>query len=191
MESKQTIVYAVVGVAVLAGALYFGMGDKGVTPSAPAESPAQTTELSKLASGETTFTSLLASGIAQQCDFTSATTNAESQGKVYVGGGKIRGDFTSVTQGTTVASHMIVRDESTYVWSDKAPFGMKMPVPKSGETTPQGMDNGADAMNQKVNVNCTGWDVDESVFTLPAEIKFKTMEEMMGGMMPQGMKMEM
>jgi hypothetical protein len=116
--------------------------------------------------GNTSLRTLLASGQSQKCSF----NNAQSSGTIYVGGGKMRGDFTSKVGEATAQSHMVIANNIVYVWIDGQPVGYRMAFndmkPGSGNGS-QGVD--ADA---KVATDCTSWQATESSFELPADVSF-------------------
>lgn len=116
---------------------------------------------------------LLARTGSQTCSFTSSTQNSQSSGEVFINNGTMRGDFTSVAAGQTTQSHIIVKDNSVYVWSDGIPQGYKMGVAsltaQDGQTQPGGINASAPA-----GYTCSAWSVDMSVFLPPAGITFQT-----------------
>ena len=114
---------------------------------------------------------LLARQGQQTCTFTSTTNNSQSQGTVYIDNGKMRGNFTSAQNGQTVASHMIVKDGSVYVWSDGIAQGYKMDVSTLTDASSQGSQSVIEA-TAPVGYNCTTATVDQNVFTLPTDITF-------------------
>lgn len=92
-----------------------------------------------------------------------------------------------------IQSHMIVRDAMSYVWADKEKIGMSMKINTSAAT---GTQSGGSDLDQKANVDCSAWVPDETLFVIPQDVKFQSIEDMMKEMMPaqktipQGGKME-
>lgn len=116
---------------------------------------------------------LIARGGSWKCDVSVTVENITTTGTNYVGGGKVRADFTSVVpQYGTITSHMIMRDNTVYSWSDLSPQGLKFAVENgevqdtrtSTEATPQ--------FDQAYDYTCSAWPTDESKFTLPTGITF-------------------
>jgi hypothetical protein len=102
----------------------------------------------------------------------------------------MRGDFSSQVAGKTIASHMITDGTTSWVWSDAAPQGMKMSFagmnqPQQGQTAPASANTNAIDPTKNINYKCGGWAADQSQFTIPANITFTDMSEMMKNM--QGM----
>jgi hypothetical protein len=150
MKNKLWILVAVI-VVVLAGVgIYFLQGPGG--------------NLATI--GNTSMRSLLASGASQKCTF----TNENSNGTIYVGGGKMRGDFSSKSGEVAAQSHMIITNNIAYVWIDGMAQGYRMPFE---DMTAQGASNGqgidADA---KVATKCESWQASDVSFTLPTDVTF-------------------
>ena len=162
---NKTILYAVGGIVVVGAGAYFLM-NKPAGPATPGGDTNTPTPGASMSMKE-----LLGLGGAQRCTFTNTVENSESSGVVYVAGGKMRGDFTSVAAGQTIQSHMIVDGETSYVWSDAAPQGMKISFAdmnaQRGENTNQSFD-----VNEKVGYSCGAWTVDAGMFALPAGVEF-------------------
>lgn len=99
-----------------------------------------------------------------------------SSGIVYVGGNKVRADYTSnVPSVGSVETHMIADGTDVYSWSSMMPSGFKMKQTEgemgtgSGATSGQGVD-----ANQSYAYDCDPWTGDQSVFTPPTNISFTT-----------------
>lgn len=158
MQNK--LMWGIVVLVVIAGGAYFFMKDSA---SVGIETPPQFMSLKDLR-GRTG---------QQTCTFTSTTQNSQSQGTVYLNNGMMRGNFTSVANGQSVASHMIVKDDSVYVWSDGLAQGYKMDVSTLDTPPSQGSQSGIDA-TAPVGYDCKAGNIDSSVFELPAGITFST-----------------
>jgi hypothetical protein len=166
---KKIVVGIVIFILILlgAGGMYV-MTQKSVKAPAP---PAPTAEPTKATAAEAkgTIKSLLASGVPQSCTFTSEK-QASTSGTVYIAGGKMRGDFTTTSQGQSMTGHLIIDSGYSYIWSDLLTRGMKVALTEgsaSATTANQGMD-----VNQSVSYTCKPWTPDASKFTLPTNITF-------------------
>ena len=142
----------------------------------------QGVEASPTPTGTMSLHELIGSKTAQKCTFVSTADSVRSSGTILVGGGKMRGDFTSVVQGKTIRSYLIVRDGASYVWSDAMPQGVKMSLATAEKprTNSVASEQAVD-FNRKTDYNCTPWTVDNSMFTLPAGITFTEMSALMQG----------
>ncbi len=156
----------VAGIVVVGGIGVYAVTQGGFSlpASAPADGGAQTT-----GSQSNSLSGLLALGISQKCSFSSDTTTSASAGVVYIANGMMRGDFTSTSNGQTVVSHMIVKDNTSHVWSSQMSQGIKMAFGASGSgaSSQSNVD-----VNAQVNYSCSPWTVDQAQFELPAGITF-------------------
>ncbi len=171
---NKNILYAVIGIVVVVLAGIFIMNKPAMGPGGDANTPTPGAQMS--------LKELLASGGAQRCTFTHSVENSESSGVVYVAGGKMRGDFTSVAAGQTMQSHMIVDGETSYVWTDAMPQGMKLSFASMETQAGSQNKNQSVDVNQKLDYDCSNWAVDQSMFALPAGVTFSDL----GALLPPG-----
>jgi type IV secretory pathway VirB2 component (pilin) len=161
---NKKIVIGIIVLLLLAAAGYLVFAKK---PASSTTSPAQTAVAPALQS----FRDLLAKGISQSCKY--STQN--STGTIYMSGGKERGDFTLVstqTGGTPSTAHMIIMDNTNYLWTDGMKTGVKMAFDPNATPAPSATPaTGFDA-NTKLNYQCSAWVVDSTLFTLPTGISF-------------------
>ena len=162
--SNKTILYVVGAVVVVAVGAFLLMQGGFLTGGGTAiNTPSQLMSLKDLM-GRTG---------SQTCTFTSATTDSQSSGEVFINNGTMRGNFTSLANNQTVVSHMIVKDESVYVWSDGLAQGYKMDI-SALDTPPQaGAQGGVDA-TAPVGYDCKAGATDPSLFELPLGITFQS-----------------
>lgn len=115
---------------------------------------------------------LFIEGASRQCTF---TTDSNSTGTVYVGSGKIRGEFSTKTGTQTVLAHMISDGKTSYIWMDDNKTGMKMTLDIASAATESNKtpssEQGID-VNQKMKLECSNWSVDASKFEIPANVTF-------------------
>lgn len=115
---------------------------------------------------------LLTLGTAQTCTF----NNQGSAGKVYVSGGKVRGDFDTTTESTTTKSHMIIDGNTSYIWMDGQTTGFKMsfnPDQTPSATASTQTSTGSFDPRADMNYECSAWVVDSSMFALPSGVTFQ------------------
>ncbi len=110
-----------------------------------------------------------------KCTVSQAFSDMENSGVVYLDGARIRGEFDSVVEGKNMHSSFIMKDGFAYNWSDLYPMGAKVKVNTEtangdASTTTSGTYTwNADQIGQ---YDCTEWTVDESMFTIPANVQF-------------------
>ena len=93
----------------------------------------------------------------------------------------MRGDFTTSTEGKTVTSHILVDGQTSYLWMDGQKMGYKFTVEESDET---GNDTnkapaGSLDLEKKSDYSCKPWSTDSSLFSLPDDIEFSDMSNIM------------
>jgi len=171
------VIGIVVAVVVVAGGAYFFMSKGQSMPEGATGTPVANTVSSPMSLKE-----LIAGGESQQCTFSDDASGTQMQGIVYVGGGKVRSDFTSVAQGQTMSTHMIADGADMYTWVDGMTNGFKMSMaaqkPADNSTQQQGLDS-----DKKVDYHCSPWSADVSKFVLPTAVTFQDMAAMMQGAM--------
>jgi hypothetical protein len=118
---------------------------------------------------------LIAQGISESCTYSTDKSN----GTLYLTSGKIRGDFNvTITdannQTKTTVSHMIIMNNTNYLWTEGVKTGIKMafdqnatPAPVTSNTPTNSFD--ANALN---NYKCSPWVADPTMFVLPAGVNF-------------------
>ncbi len=173
---------------IIAGVLVLGSVSFFVFKNDKAPAPADTSieesvqensseSLSKDFNEKTTLAKLVEKGGNHKCTFGHTTQVGTSTGTVYISGKKIRGDFVSKVSIAElpglndINSSMISDGESIYTWSSMTPEGYKASVKQETSTTTTQTNV---PTNQELDYSCTAWMVDESKFSLPTHITFKT-----------------
>lgn len=161
---------------------YMLFGNRTVSGPTPQASPA--TQQNQPLVGAKSLKELLVAGQPQTCTF----SDADTSGTVFVGGGKMRGDFTSPVNGVQMGSHVILDGQIFYMWTDGQTQGFKMEFTPSEATAGAATKMPKDSFDpdKKVDYSCSGWTIDQSKFVLPASVKFADAKEMV----PQGSKMQ-
>jgi len=164
MNSKIAIVIvALIVLAGIGGAVYFTSQTNtdttsGVQPGQPSggdQGDGQAATVQSLAE-------LLASGKAQECNFSDENDQSRSEGVMFFGSGKMRGDFVSVTDGQTFNSHMIVQGTDVYIWTDGMNSGFKTSVDATSEA--QADNSQTVDFDKQVDYECNPWAIDNSRF---------------------------
>lgn len=166
--SKMWLSSIVAVIVVLGGGYYYWQGAPGEVTFDPNKPYAISGEVGGGTTNSSSLTELLASNKAQKCTVKQEVAGIESNGTVYVAGGKLRGDFTS-TGGVSGNTHVIVDAGNVYTWIDGLGMGVKVAA-SAADAGASGQQ--AVSMNQKLNYVCSNWSVDASVFTRPSGITF-------------------
>lgn len=95
-------------------------------------------------------------------------------GRVFLDGGRIRGDFSVDVSGMSLSASTLVVDGFTYSWTSVSPMGFKAPVAEGEETGNAGMQGSYYwNANQIGDYDCQTWQVDETKFVLPEDVTFQ------------------
>lgn len=178
MKATNTKIIAAVIVLIvllgLGGYLFLG---KNKAPQTQTSSPTPTR-------GEKSATQslldLLSSGVTQKCTFASTNENATTKGTIYISDTKMRGDIksTSTKDNKTTNFYMIRNGDTTYIWGDSIPGGIKMRL------SAQDLQTNNQAVQyfntkEKAQYSCGAWVIDNSVFNPPASVKFMDVSAIM------------
>ena len=171
---NKRILIAAAAIIVVGGAIGFTMMNRpNPTPGTPTTSETSSNGTIEVKS----LRDLWTLGNNQTCTFSDTTTG--NNGIVYVSSGSMRGDFTSTVNGTNTDSHMIVMDDTFYMWTEGQPSGFKSSLTQfenldSNPNAPKTVD-----LDQQVDYDCNSWNVDASKFTVPTTVEFTDMSAMM------------
>ena len=167
--NKTIIAIIIIVILAVGGYFLFMKKDSGIEG-------AETNNMEqKQVSGEAqkgSLKDLLARGTPQKCTISSDNELSVSDGTFYVGNGKVRGDFTSSSNGQTFQGHMITDSEYMYTWMDSLDMGFKAKVNIASSAGNNQSSEGVD-INKQISWDCDSWNPDASVFELPAGIQFQ------------------
>lgn len=180
------IIGAVVLLLAIVAFGVFMMKSKTTSPEEKAEGSMKPGVLAPVE--ETSSTDSIASLLTQDKNITCTINFAQNggSGSVYVASKKMRGDFITKAADKTVESHMISDGTYSYFWTGT--MGTKMSIDaatKAVGTPAPGAQNQTD-LNKKVDMKCSPWSVDNSKFSVPADVKFSDVSEMMKGVTGAG-----
>lgn len=134
---------------------------------------------------------LLGMGKNIKCTFSTSETDGDgvktdTSGTVYVSGKNMAEDVKIVSsdkeEGTL--NMKVISDSTTvYTWNPAMKTqGMKMSfleIDKQGQTSDKTTSEQQKNMDEKVDMKCSNWNVDSSVFVVPSDVKFTDLSEMM------------
>jgi hypothetical protein len=173
MQNKLFI-YGLVGVVLVGGIVAFAMKKSDTSQNGENSDPTQTAPIGMTEGA--TLKDLIATNGSNKCTFSETVANSQNSGTIYINDEKMRGDFVTVASGQTINSHMIVINETSYVWSDMATQGIKMSFAKLAAQASSSASTNTQSktvdINQRLNYDCSNWSADASVFSLPSNITF-------------------
>src|SRR3989344_4479660 len=117
--NKNFLVFIIISIVIIGAVAWFST-DRGGSPQEAALLPTGSEEATNT-NQKGSLKSLLAVSTPQQCTFMDNSGDVTSEGTIYAGGGKMRGDFNSVASGKTMEGHLIVINDVGYVWSSELP----------------------------------------------------------------------
>lgn len=171
MNTKILGIIAVIILLLAAGGIFLSQ-NKSATNTSTSITPTKTENKTS------SLLDLLNLGKDQRCTFKTIADKTTSEGTLYIAGGKIRGDFKTTVDGKEELTSMIRVGDTNYIWGSTLPTGIKMTISldkiSSNEKANQYFNP-----TQKSNYNCAPWNVDLSVFTPPANIKFTDMTNLL------------
>lgn len=119
---------------------------------------------------------MLTLGSTQQCSFSDDVGN---KGTVYVADKKIRGDFSTTVENNTTNGHMIVNENTAYLWIDGQTTGYEMSMDVVNKAAGTNINTASQIdLDKKIDYDCKSWNVDASVFILPTDIKFTDLSKL-------------
>src|SRR3989344_7451750 len=136
------------------------------------------------------LTELLKRGISQQCMFTSREKDILQTVLVYTGNRKLRIDLTTQMGENTLTVHTIMDSALVHTWETGSgslveplsPIGIISPVSKG--VTSHKLESNEISLTKELDYQCKPWNVDESQFILPSNIRFVDEDKIQPGMIP-------
>jgi hypothetical protein len=114
-------------------------------------------------------------GGSYKCEVKQAFSDMENSGTVYIAGGNIRGEYTTIAEGRTIDTSFIMKDGYSYTWSSAlANIGFKTKInTKASGAGAESSGTYSWNASQIGDYNCEPWTADEKTFETPAGMSFK------------------
>lgn len=157
--NKRLLVIIGLGLAVALGAGGFFLMNNRTESTTQNQETAETSE-------PKSFKSLLSLSGSQECNF----EGEDSRGVMFVSSGKVRGDFESGEGEETTSNHMIIDDNTMYIWTEGGEDGIMMSLEQYSQPDSQTTQGSLD-LDKEVDYECKNWVADDSKFVLP-DIEF-------------------
>jgi hypothetical protein len=187
MKNKSLIIAAVIVLIVLIGGGAYLMMSSKTNPQTKAQTPTTNTQTAKPQTTNSlkgTIIGLLSGGKNVNCSIT--YPDNKGTGTVYVSDKKFAGDFTMKgADGKETNAHMISDGTYMYVWSSGISTGIKMNLAAAKNAAQNAQTNQSVNINQEVGLNCNPWAPDSSKFTVPSDIRFQDMSQLLQQAQPQ------
>ncbi len=163
---NKTLMWVLIAGLILAGGYYVFKGGKSDLNTVQQENTDK-----KMA-----FSEFVKQGGSYKCEVKQSESDFGTGGTVYISGGNVRGDFSTIAEGRTVQTSFLLKDGYSYNWSSISPNnGVKMLVPVDSETSVSSEVYSWNA-NQIGDYDCEPWTADASIFVVPTNINFTLIE---------------
>jgi outer membrane lipoprotein-sorting protein len=125
---------------------------------------------------------------ALKCEWSMDDSGQRGEGVVYISGENYRQEI-NLTEPQTMKAYSVSDGEFIYNWTDQAKQGMKMKKSKAESQQTQQQETYQESntvdINENIDFNCSGWNVDESKFNLPKDVDFIDLDEQINQMQGQ------
>lgn len=138
---------------------------------------------------ETAFTGSMWELLGRQsveCTWDQSDEEGQSQGRIYVDGQRMAGNMSANYGGEVMNMQMMSDGEWMYQWSEGTNQGTKMNLDSleqmsddTQEPESEVESEDMEALSQDYNYECQPWQVNESVFSLPQDVEFTDLSQMM------------
>ena len=170
MNYKKLVIITIIIILLITGFLFYSIKN----PVAPAEqNEEQGTKIisnNKIQTSESTIKNLLTDGKTLKCTYSFITSNSSATGQVYVANGKLREDFQSSSTAGAFLGHLILDSQQAYLWTNQQ-VGQGIKFSISAKSMPQV--NYMPDINKAMHFECFPWNIDNSLFEIPANINFQ------------------
>lgn len=185
MNKKVLAVVAVVVVVLLAGGTYMmiSKNNKHGTSNSSSTSSSSQTEQANIEQAESgNIFSIADAGKAKKCTYTYTSSSGEGTGTMY-SDGKGRAfmtvDIKTEKDNTGKTSTLLLSDK-VYGWTETKGKTIGFIYDKSKFTSGSSSNTSATGPNnvdpnKQFKLSCSGWNVDESVLTVPQDVNFTSL----------------
>jgi hypothetical protein len=177
--SKNAIIGVVAGLVIIAagGYLAYSSSHKAAENAQMQKSAVSTETAADASAKKVAFSEFIkkqGNSGSYKCEVKQSMSDMENGGTVYVSGGNMRGDFSTIAEGRTMSTSFIMKDSYTYNWSSMSPkAGVKMKIAATaGDSKETAYSWSADQVG---DYNCQPWTLETSKFEIPADVTFTMM----------------
>ncbi len=133
--------------------------------------------------GDQTLRGLISKGQDMKCTYTINTGGISSTATMYISGSNLREDFAMGNADESSTSHLLQTNAYMYAWSGNQGTKISLTVAQGSAGIPTGSMMGSFDYDQNFNYNCTPWQKDDSMFSVPRDVNFIDIGEMMKAQM--------
>jgi hypothetical protein len=131
---------------------------------------------------------LLAAGKSQKCVFTSSRTDdnkvtINTSGTIYISGKKMLEEIqvkSNDKEALNIDTRLISDGTTIYTWdANRKNSGIKFKIAEQAAVAGTKTQNQSVDLDNKVDMKCSAWALDETKFNVPTDIQFTDLSEMM------------
>lgn len=182
---RLIIALAVVALVAL-GVWFYTSNNTGVTPPSDiatttsasiTEKPRTPTTPPTSAGSGNTYTSLLTQSGSYLCDYNQVQSAGQMHNQIYIYGGKLRGEFRTITGEPTPTNLVLYDGHYLYTWSEGASSGTRTVLTSLSQlplVIPKDLTGGSihGTAYESVGWDCHFWMTDTKLFVPPSYVKF-------------------
>jgi hypothetical protein len=147
---------------------------KAPEPKAPVKSP----ETKGVPNPQPSYKSLLTQTGSYQCDYSSVTAEGQTMSVIYLYGGKMRGEFRTVSPGQSESNLFVYDGQYLYQWEEGKSVGVKTVLTSLSQlplVIPKDLTSGAivGSSYESVGWHCHSWLTNKSLLTPPSYVTFR------------------
>ena len=182
--SRNTIIAGIVVLVLVAlGAWYFSSSQMSPSSAGQAtDATSQTTPDSNgstaaPAKGSSTFKSIFTQSGSHECEYTGVNGSSQINSAIFIAGGKMRGEFRTMSGTNTQPNRMVKKGCDWYTWEEGSATGKKTSIKSIADlpqAIPQDLTSGAIYGTSLDNVgwDCHDWSQDDTQLVPPSYVKF-------------------
>lgn len=166
---SRQIILAAAGLIVLTIVGVFAFAYLRKTPTSPKQTATEAESFKINAS----IKDILEEGRNLKCDATYPPDQIAKAAQVYTTGNRLRADFIlSKADTDNYEAHYLSDGSYVYVWLSSILQGTKRSASQTPSQPQSPTDRNID-INQRVDLDCAAWPVDNAVFSPPPEVNFR------------------
>lgn len=126
----------------------------------------------------TTYKSLLTQTGSYECDYSSASGEGQTSNVIYIYGGKMRGEFRTISAGNSSGNLFVYDGHYMYQWKEGASIGTRTVLTSLSQLPliiPKDLTSGAIVGNsyESVGWQCHSWLTNKALLTPPSYVTFR------------------
>lgn len=171
---------------MISSLLLAGCTKAASSPSQPSPSPEAQSAVSNQNQVTGSIKDLMNMGKDMHCTWEVEVDQGKTKGEIYVSGNQYRANMNVQSSQGKMNSYSISDGTWMYQWGDMTPQGTKINLdqfknmaPDTQNKQPAEAQNAYQSLNKKYSYKCDSWQVDQTQFKIPSDVKFVDLGETM------------